>query len=169
MSSPEQTAPAQPPKRQFVNFVFYKIDPAWRRLPEAERTKGKQEFLKAVEEYAGRVLVVAYSAVGIRGDCDFMLWRISYDLPKFQEMAAKLLATDLGKYLTTPYSYLSLTKRSIYVDKHIHEDQEGRRLRIRHASIDKPRDKIRDLARWQNIPVALFPDNFLRQHRLLPS
>ena len=62
MSSPEQ-----PPRRQYVNFTFYKIDPAWRRLPEDERTRGKQEFLRAVEEYQGKVLVIAYTTVGIRG------------------------------------------------------------------------------------------------------
>ena len=53
--------------------MFYKVDPAWRRLPEDERTKGKQEFIRAVEDYTGKVLVVPYSTVGIRGDCDFML------------------------------------------------------------------------------------------------
>ena len=131
MSSPEQTAPAQPPKRQFVNFVFYKIDPAWRRLPEAERTKGKQEFLKAVEEYASRVLVVAYSAVGIRGDCDIMLWRISYELELFQEMTTKILASGLGQYITTPYSYLAMTKHSPYVAGHTHLGQEGTGLTVR--------------------------------------
>ena len=93
MSTPEQTpatqAPVPAPKRQYVNFAFYKIDPAWRRLPESERTKGKQEFLNAVEEYAGRVLVVAYSSIGIRGDCDIMLWRISYELELFQDMTPR--------------------------------------------------------------------------------
>ena len=48
MSSPEQ-----PPRRQYVNFTFYKIDPAWRRLPEVS-AHGKQEFLRAVEEYQAR-------------------------------------------------------------------------------------------------------------------
>ncbi|HEY5627163.1 MAG TPA: chlorite dismutase family protein [Nitrospira sp.] len=130
MAGPEQTAPQQPPKRQYVNFVFYKIDPAWRRLPEDERTKGKQEFLRAVEDYAGKVLVIPYSAVGIRGDCDLMLWRISYELELFQEMSTKILASGLGKYITTPYSYLSMTKRSIYVDNHSHEGQESKRLTV---------------------------------------
>ena len=106
MSTPEQTPAPQAPKRQYVNFAFYKIDPAWRRLPESERTKGKQEFLRAVEDYTGKVLVVAYSSVGIRGDCDIMLWRISYELELFQDMTTKILASGLGQYLTTPYSYL---------------------------------------------------------------
>ena len=83
MSTPEQAPAPQASKRQYINFAFYKIDPAWRRLPESERTKGKQEFLRAVEDYAGKVLLVAYSCIGIRGDCDIMLWRISHELELF--------------------------------------------------------------------------------------
>lgn len=125
MASPEQAG-----KRQFVNFCFFKVEPAWRRLPEEERSRGKQEFIRVVEEYAGKVMVIPYTTVGIRGDCDFMLWRIGYELELFQEMMSKLLATGLGKYLTVPYSFLSLTKRSIYVDHHVHEGQESKRLHI---------------------------------------
>ncbi|TAL12009.1 MAG: chlorite dismutase, partial [Nitrospirae bacterium] len=128
MAGPEPQI--QPPKRQYVNFGFYKVDPAWRRLPESERTQGKQEFIRAIEDYAGKVMVIPYSTVGIRGDCDLMLWRISYELELFQEMSTKMLASGLGKYLSTPYSYLSMTKRSIYVDHHVHENQESKRLTI---------------------------------------
>jgi chlorite dismutase len=117
-------------RRQYVNFAFYKVDPLWRRLPAEERKRGKCEFVEVVKTYEQDMLVVAYSLMGIRGDCDFMLWRIGYDPLKLQEMSAQLLATELGKYLTTPYSYLSMTKRSVYVDKHTHEGQEGTRLRL---------------------------------------
>ncbi|MDR4492987.1 MAG: chlorite dismutase family protein [Nitrospirales bacterium] len=117
-------------KRQFVNFSYYKVDPQWRRLPKAEREAGKQEFIRAAEEFNGKVITVPYTTTGIRGDCDFMLWRISYELEMFQEMSSKLLSTGLGNYLTTPYSYLSMTKRSVYVDHHVHEGQDSRRLKI---------------------------------------
>jgi chlorite dismutase len=130
MPTPEQAPAPQTPRRQYVNFAFYKVDPAWRRLPESERTRGKQEFLRAVEDYTGKVLVVAYSSVGIRGDCDIMLWRISYEMELFQDMTTKILASGLGQYLTTPYSYLSITKRSVYVDHHTHENQESKRLTV---------------------------------------
>ena len=117
-------------RRQYVNFVYYKVDPAWRRLPEEERKRGKCHFIDVVKSYEPDMLVIPYSLVGIRGDCDFMLWRISYNLMDFQDMTARLLATDLGKYLTTPYSYLAMTKRSTYVRDHVHDDQEGTRLRL---------------------------------------
>jgi chlorite dismutase len=117
-------------RRQYVNFSFYKVDPAWRRIPPEERTRGKCEFIDVVKTFEPEMLVIPYSLVGIRGDCDFMLWRIGYDLPKFQEMTAKLLSTQLGRYLATPYSYLAMTKRSTYVRDHTHPDQEGTRLRL---------------------------------------
>jgi chlorite dismutase len=117
-------------RRQYVNFAYYKVDAAWRRLPAEERKRGKCEFLDVVKTFEEDMIIIPYSLVGIRGDCDFMLWRIGYDLMKFQEMTAQLLATGLGQYLTTPYSLFSMTKRSVYVDKHVHEDQEGRRLRL---------------------------------------
>jgi len=117
-------------KRQFVNYYFLKVDPAWRRLPPEEREIGKREFLSAVSEFSSKVLVVPYSTVGIRADVDLMLWRISYELESFQDMTAKMSATGLGKYMNTAYSYLAMTKRSIYVDKHTHEGQESKRLTI---------------------------------------
>ena len=129
-SKKHEAAAGEDNRRQYVNFAYYKVDPAWRRLPAEDRQRGKKEFLEVVQEFEKDMLVIAYSLVGIRGDCDFMLWRISYDLREFQRMTARMLATGLGNYLTTPYSYIAQTKRSIYVRDHKHADQEGTRLRL---------------------------------------
>lgn len=118
-------------RRQYVNFTFYKVDPAWRRLPAKEREQGKHNFCRVVEEHTGKGMsVLPYSLVGIRGDCDFLLWRIGYELESMQAMSAQLLASGLGHYLTVPYSYLSMTKRSIYLVGHEHEGQADSRGRI---------------------------------------
>ncbi len=118
-------------RRQYVSFMFYKVDPAWRRLSQSEREQSKKDFLGVVEEFTRdrELIVVSYSTVGTRGDCDFMLWRISYSLERIQEFTARLSATRLGHYLTTPYSYLAMTKRSVYVDK-INPEHEEQRLRV---------------------------------------
>ena len=122
---------AEEPERQYVNFRFYKLDPAWRRLPEGEKEKGRREFLEACESFRQKgVLLISYSLVGIRGDSEFMLWRISEKLDLFEEMSLAMLRTGMGKYITVPYSYRAMTRRSIYVDKHVHPGQEGRRGRI---------------------------------------
>ena len=80
-----------------MNFGFYKVDPAWRRLPAEDRKRGKCQFIDVVKSYDQDVMTIAYSMIGVRGDCDFMLWRIGFDLLKFQEMMAKLLETGSGQ------------------------------------------------------------------------
>lgn len=117
-------------KKQFVNFRFFQVEPAWRRLAESEKHKGKEEFISVVEKYQKKMFVINYALVGIRGDAQFMMWRISERLEDFQDMSADLLKTGLGKYVTIPYSYLAMTKRSMYVDKHQHEGSESSRARI---------------------------------------
>ena len=115
--------------RQYVSFAFYRLDPAWRRLPQHEREVGKKEFKAVVEEYTPQMLILPYTLVGIRADADLMLWRIAYDLDQLQRMATKLLTTGLGTYLTPAYSYLAMAKRSIYVDK-LDPDHPANRTRI---------------------------------------
>ncbi len=106
-------------RRQYLNYAFYKVDNAFRRLPQAERREILAEFAKVVGAWDDRedFILRTYSLVGIRGDVDFMLWRIAHELEKFQEMQAAMNATALGGYLVQPYNYLSMQKRSQYVNR----------------------------------------------------
>ncbi len=113
----------QPAQRQFVKFTFYKIDPAWRQLSPGARAEAQRELCDAIESFAGRMLIRSYSLVGLRGDADMLLWFISEDLQQFQSAATAIFSTAMGRYLSTPYSYLSMTRRSIY--KMPSEFQEG--------------------------------------------
>jgi chlorite dismutase len=117
-------------RRQYVRFVFYRVDPRWRRLSPQERDSGRRQVLDVVERWNERILLRTYSTLGTRGDCDFMLWQVSENLDDFQTLASDLISTDIGPYLTTPYAYLSMTKHSMYVSEHTHEGQEGTRLVI---------------------------------------
>ena len=103
---------------QYVNYVFFKLDPLWRRLPEEEREAGKREFAAAVEGTSGEMLLRSYSLMGLRADADFMLWKIGYDLDAFESMQGALMNSGLGKYLMVAYSYFGLSRRSIYVGEH---------------------------------------------------
>lgn len=123
-------APRAPQPRQFVKFTFYKLDPAWRRLPLGTQDQHRAELAEVIERFDPNVMVRTYSTLGTRGDCDFLLWAVSLRLESFQELNGAVLATAMGSYLTTPYSYLAMTKRSMYVDKHRHAGQEGRRLTV---------------------------------------
>src|SRR6266496_3524520 len=107
------TSPASE-KRQVVRYAFYKLDPAWRRLSAERQASGKIEFGETIERYRGRLLLRPYGLVGIRGDCDFLLWQVAEDLDALVELQTALNRTDLGAYLSIPYSYLAMTRRSIY-------------------------------------------------------
>ena len=108
----------QPGRRQYVKFTFFKVDPAWRRLDPIERDAQIAEFRDVVEAWAGRNLIRCYSTIGTRGDVDFLVWQVSYGLEDVQRMASELLGTQLGGWLTTPFSYLSMTKNSAYIEKY---------------------------------------------------
>ena len=117
-------------KQQFVNYSFYKVDPAFRRLDDNVKSRGKAEFAAVVKEFEKQAIIRSYSTIGVRPDCDLGLWRISYNLETLQEMQGRLLATGLGKYLSTPFNILGVTKRSTYIDKHEHAGSEGSRLTV---------------------------------------
>ncbi len=106
-------------RRQFLNYAFFKLDSAFRRLPTAERQTAVEEFqaVFAGESKREDLILRTYSLVGLRADCDFMLWRIAHDLGLFQAMQADLNATTLGAYLTPAYSFTALQKRSQYVNR----------------------------------------------------
>src|SRR2546429_4976989 len=100
---------------QYVAYTFYKIDPAWRRLPIDERAAGKDAFAEVVEDWAGRMDALrAYSVAGVRPDTNFFLWKITERYDDLGELGAALNATPLAGWLATPYSYLATTKASQY-------------------------------------------------------
>ena len=100
---------------QYVAYTFYRIDPAWRRIPVDERAAGKEAFAEVVEDWAGRMdNLRAYTVTGVRPDCDFFLWKISERYADLGELGADLNGTPLAGWLETPYSYLATTKASDY-------------------------------------------------------
>ena len=105
------------PQRQFVNFACYQLDPRFRQLTASEKERAKEEFLAAFSVAHPGLMCLTYSTVGLRADTDFMLWRISFTAEHFQSHSAAMNKTRLGGYLRTPWSFLSMTKRSIYIDK----------------------------------------------------
>ncbi len=116
---PKADAPdTQRTARQFITFSFYKLDPAWRHLSAEAQQRGRDEFIGAVRHWEeGGTIVVPYSCVGMRADTDLLLWRIDYQLERLQNMSTGLAQSGLGRYLTPSHSFLSMSKRSIYVDK----------------------------------------------------
>jgi len=123
-----ETKPSTPLRRQFVSFACFKVDPAWRRLPESEKTNGKEEFAAVVKRHVQEKTcqILAYTTMGMRAEVDIMLWVISYEMDAIQNLATDLCKTGLGQYMQRPYSFLAMTKRSMYLDRIDPEHQEDR-------------------------------------------
>lgn len=106
-------------RRQFLNYAFYRLDPVFRRLPVADQRAAADEFIELVQrwEQLDDPILRTYSLVGLRADVDFMLWRIAFDPVCFQAMEAAIRRSQVGAYLTQVHSFLSLQRRSPYVNK----------------------------------------------------
>ena len=60
-----------------------------------------------------------------------VLWTICYSVDDLNRMRSELLATPMGGYLETPYSYLSMTKRSQYIIDGEDDAQAETRTKLR--------------------------------------
>ena len=137
MTVPEEAlaqAPVKPASqgilRQYVNFIFYQFEPGWHALEKKLKAEACEEFLANVDKFRKDVILKTYSTHGIRAEIDFFFWRIAENLEVFEQMSSELSKTMLGQHLRTRLSLLSMTKRSMYIDKHLHPGQEGSRTKI---------------------------------------
>ena len=115
--APQAASNAPAIQRQFVNFAFYTIDRSIRHLPDQEKWRARSEFLKLFQSPTKDLICLTYSTVGLKADCDFLLWRISSSPDMFQEQQQTINKSTIGGYLRMPHSFLSMTKRSMYIDK----------------------------------------------------
>jgi chlorite dismutase len=104
-------------QRQFVNFAFYKLDPAFRRLNDNDKFQARSEFLQLFQKPRPGLMCLTYSTAGLRPNSDFLLWRIAQSPDEFQKQTMAINKSRLGAYLTTPHSLVAMTKRNMYVDK----------------------------------------------------
>ncbi len=100
---------------QYVAYTFFRVDPAWRRLPVEDRVAGKEAFAEVIEDWSTRIEALrTYTVTGVRPDSDFFLWKITDCYDDLGELGTALNGTPLAAWLETPYSYLATTKASEY-------------------------------------------------------
>jgi chlorite dismutase len=102
-------------EKQFVNFMFFRVSPEWRKLNGETKRAFKSEFQAVFDEFRDEFLLFSYSLVGFDSKADLMFWRVGRSLDLVQDMTAKLYRTNLGSYLETADNYLSITKKMMFV------------------------------------------------------
>jgi chlorite dismutase len=81
-----------------------------------------------IKAWSKQLMVLTYSLTGMKSDVDFLIWRVGTSLEQIQGMSAAIQQSQMAGFLSTPYSYLSMTKRSTYVDKLDPDHQDRRRF-----------------------------------------
>ena len=110
---------------RYVKYTFFKVEPEWKRLPNATSEASKKDFLNKLKQYERELSIRTYSLTGTRADVDFATWLITDSVEAIQDTHVSLLKTSLGKYLTTPYSYLAMFKPSEYFGKSTEPEPVG--------------------------------------------
>lgn len=95
-------------------------------LDDADKLHCKQQFGETVDHFRRDLLINTYSTVGWRTNADFMIWRIGHELDPFQEMTGLLNGTPMAKYVEATASFLSMTKRSMFIEKDCSDHEEDR-------------------------------------------
>lgn len=94
------------------------LDPAWRRLPDAERADDARSFAAALASGGSDgVATVPHSSVGLEPGVDLLLWSAAPDVDALERFAARLLRSGVGRWLTVRHSLLGQIAPSQYVAK----------------------------------------------------
>ncbi len=107
---------------RFVQYLGFRVDSAWRRLPDGERRLGREQFAQELERADG-IRSYAYSTLGLKSDTDLFMWRMSEAPDPLQESLNCLLLTGLGRYLEITHSFVGLIRPSTYVRRQETQEQ----------------------------------------------
>ena len=107
---------------RFVQALALGLDPAWRRLPAAERRESCGEFFAAVHS-GEAVTTFTYSMVGLKPGIDVLLWRLGSGLDALEESAAAALRSGMGTWLEVRQSFVGVIQPSQYVKKPTPQEQ----------------------------------------------
>lgn len=102
-------------EKQFVSFMFLRVNSEWRKLDFEIKQKYKAEFQTVFEGCKRDLLLFSYSMVGFDSKADLMFWQIGNSLDLIQDMTTNMYKTSLGSFLETVDSYLSVTKGMMFV------------------------------------------------------
>ena len=84
--------------RQVVKYTFLKVDPTVLSWPIDEREAAVREFTELLEAGPTGESVLAYSTVGLRGDCDLLIWQAADTVDAIQRAESQWRGARLGRH-----------------------------------------------------------------------
>lgn len=116
-AAPASATTADKARGEFVQYLFFRVNPEWRRLAAAARARDREEFVGTVCGASADVSTFAYSTLGLKAGTDFMLWWKTDAVEKAQQLTGALLKTGLGRYCEIAHSLWGLTRPSVYTKR----------------------------------------------------
>jgi chlorite dismutase len=113
---------AEVSEARFVHALALGLDPAWRRLPSAERCETAEELAAAVSTES-EVITHCYSMVGLQPGADLLLWSLAPTLDSLEERSATVLRSGMGTWMDVKESFLGVIQPSQYVKKPTPQEQ----------------------------------------------
>ena len=113
--------PEQTPPGHFILYALFRALPGWLALTKDEKGKAIAEYLARLDDFKGQLTLRTYSTLGLRKDADFLLWIISRELDTIQSLMEGLRKTAMTPYLEQSWSFLAVTRESIYTKGHVEE------------------------------------------------
>jgi chlorite dismutase len=102
----------------YIQALGLGLDPAWRREPDAERTRDGEDIVAAeAESSASGVRTLTYSSTGLEPGVDILLFRLAPSIEALEDAGARLLRCGLGRWMTVRHSLLGRIASSQYVAK----------------------------------------------------
>src|SRR3989442_6554073 len=82
--------------RQVVKYTFLKVEAPVLGWPAQEREAAVREFTELLEAGPTAETLLAYSTVGLRGDCDVLIWQAADTADAIQRAESQWRATPRG-------------------------------------------------------------------------
>src|SRR5262245_52494229 len=101
---------------KYLSFSFYKVDAKWRWLNDLGKAEAAEEFGNLFDIASTKMKIRTYSTIGLRKNCDFMIWMISDTIKKIQILTSKVYSTVFGKYIEISDLFLSAARESTYAN-----------------------------------------------------
>src|SRR5438874_6225158 len=103
--------------RQVVKYTFLKVEAPVLSWPAEEREAAMREFTELLEAGPTGETLLAYSTVGLRGDCDVLIWQAADTVDAIQRAESQWRAPRLGPVLQSAHSFLRLWSPSPYAGR----------------------------------------------------
>ncbi len=111
-------------EQTYIQALALGLDPAWRRLDDADRHRDGMDFAAAVAASdADGSRTITYSSIGLEPGVDLLLWRMAPSVEALEASAAALLRAGLGRWTQMTHSLIGRIGPSQYVRKPTDQEQ----------------------------------------------